>query len=86
MKRSSLTVEFRCPKCNNDRKLELKGQILCDVESQSNQALKCKGSWPKKDAWKLYVVVRRCISKADYEFYEQLPTVPAERDEAVGRS
>ena len=86
MKKSKPEIEFRCTYCGNDRMLDLGDTIVCDVETKSMLALKCKGKWPKKDAWRVCVLVRRFVSKLDYEFYEQLPAVQAERDEAAGRS
>lgn len=65
---AQLQLEFRCPHCDG-RDHEIKKNVLT--------CLGCQAQRTKKEYWKYFTIVRRCVSRLDYEFYlERTPAKP----------
>lgn len=60
-------VEFRCPTCGSDGYSTATSNRTVQITCTG-----CSSSWTPKDYWKAHVVVRRCINKTDYDYYQSL--------------
>jgi ribosomal protein L37AE/L43A len=57
-------LEFRCPDCEcRKHTTGPKGTKHCE---------KCPAQWKKGEYWKCFAVIRQCVSKLDYDYYEGL--------------
>jgi hypothetical protein len=48
------------------------GRVETKIDIHNILSEKCTESWKKKDAWRAYVIVRYCVSKTDYEWYQEM--------------
>ncbi len=57
-------VEFRCPECGHqDSTTNPKGAVVCG---------NCDTRWKRGEHWKCHVLVRRFVTKLDYDYYTGL--------------
>ena len=63
-------IQFLCPKCEGTSWTALDKKIRC-MSEENGLGSSCDATWKLSEAWQVFVLVRRFVSKMDYDHYNE---------------